>query len=869
MKKSTKRVVGAALAAVMICTSAPSVQINGLLPPLAVSTQAAETITVKSAQGWKESAWVEWGFDTSNKNIAGFAVSYSKDGSNFTSIDDNLIRRYNDGRFRADIIGLAKGTYTVKIEAKNSSNGVVASKTAQVTVEEHDRTGFAFSPKSRFDTSSNACGAYNADGTPKSGAEIIYITSKDDIDTVTSDGVTGLSNILQARDKRSTKPLIVRFIGKIEYSGSQLNSSGYIQVKPSKAYTNSNITIEGVGADAAVNFGFLLRYAGNVEIRNLAIHDFGDDGISLDTKNSDIWIHNNEIFYGVQGSGDKAKGDGATDVKNDSQYVTISYNHYWDGGKCSLCGMKGEGGDNFISYHHNWFDHSDSRHPRIRTMSVHVYNNYYDGNAKYGVGASEGSSAFVEGNYFRNCKYPTLQGSVGRDSDGSGGSLTLEDSNPVGAVKWYNNTIEDTIKDSDRLAWSLDHPGETAGNGDACKASFRNQDINYTTEARAKYNNFDINDSYVQGLASKIQSPADAKDTVTQYAGRTGGGDFKKAASFEFTRGVEDDKDHEINQTLRTKLTNYYKNDSISSEYVIASIGGAVNSSFTPEQPQTQATTEAQTETTTEAPTETTTSAPVDPMGGVKESFNDGYSFGGSGTLTQDSSYGGAYFTITGAAVGNGTNTVVIGGGAAAVNDSDTGATTNLVLPIPTYTSGKVTISGSVKPSTTSSGWTLMQVWGAGDEIVGVRTDGGKYGIRINKGTTVTTTGTAITTDKTAYTLVLDFDNHKANLTVGGKSTGDVDMTGTTADTIKFVTATASRNITVYPITVTSEGGSTIVKGDINLDGRVDAADVSLALQYIVGGVSLSADRIAMGDMNNDGRLTIVDAYMIKKQANQ
>ena len=55
-----------------------------------------------------------------------------------------------------------------------------------------------------------------------------------------------------------------------------------------------------------------------------------------------------------------------------------------------LCGMKSESGPNYITYHHNWFDHSDSRHARVRTMSVHMYNNYYDGNAKYGAEFNNG-----------------------------------------------------------------------------------------------------------------------------------------------------------------------------------------------------------------------------------------------------------------------------------------------------------------------------------------------------------------------------------------------------------------------------------------------------------------------------------------------
>ena len=82
--------------------------------------------------------------------------------------------------------------------------------------------------------------------------------------------------------------------------------------------------------------------------------------------------------------------------------------------------MKSESGPNYITYHHNWFDHSDSRHARVRTMSVHMYNNYYDGNAKYGAGSTMGSSLFIQNNYFRNCKNPMLSSNQGTDALGEG-----------------------------------------------------------------------------------------------------------------------------------------------------------------------------------------------------------------------------------------------------------------------------------------------------------------------------------------------------------------------------------------------------------------------------------------------------------------
>lgn len=90
------------------------------------------------------------------------------------------------------------------------------------------------------------------------------------------------------------------------------------------------MTLEGVGEDATVNgWGILVRSATNVEISNIGVMLFPDDGISLDTDNTNIWVHNCDIFYGTAGSdADQAKGDVSIDVKSDSKYVTLSYNHF-------------------------------------------------------------------------------------------------------------------------------------------------------------------------------------------------------------------------------------------------------------------------------------------------------------------------------------------------------------------------------------------------------------------------------------------------------------------------------------------------------------------------------------------------------------
>ena len=121
-----------------------------------------------------------------------------------------------------------------------------------------------------------------------------------------------------------------------------------------------------------------------------------------------------------------------------------------------------------VTYHHNWFDHSDSRHPRIRVATVHIYNNYFDGNSKYGVGTTKGSSAFVEANYFRNCKYPMMSSLQGTDALGDG---TFSGENG-GMIKAYNNKIEG----ADSIIYANSDAGTTAANStefDAYLASSR------------------------------------------------------------------------------------------------------------------------------------------------------------------------------------------------------------------------------------------------------------------------------------------------------------------------------------------------------------------------------------------------------------
>ena len=280
-----------------------------------------------------------------------------------------------------------------------------------------------------------------------------------------------------------------------------------------------------------------------------------DDGISMDTDNSNIWVHHMDMFYGKHGSGDHDKGDGAIDVKADSKLATVQYCHFWDTGKSNMFGMKSESGPNYLSFDHNWFDHSDSRHPRVRTMSVHVWNNYFDNVAKYGVGAATGSSVFVENNYFLKTKKPILSSNQGTDALGSG-TFSGEDG---GMIKAYGNYFDRSAKNF--RYYTQNTPASTGY--DAYETTTRDEKVpesETTRQGGTTYNNFDTSASVMYDYEpdEAVNVPA----VVTGYygAGRMNHGDF----TYTFKDNVGSDDDDSAYDTSLAALIDGYKPQMVS-----------------------------------------------------------------------------------------------------------------------------------------------------------------------------------------------------------------------------------------------------------------------------------------------------------------
>ncbi len=542
---------------VTISTTAGADVFNGSVASIAFAKKinTENSVQITEAQGWLESAYVKF---ADFSGATSYHV-YVKGGqySDFTKIDDQLIRSYGTYN-RADAMGLQAGDYAMKVVPVVDGIEVPAATTvSNLTVKAFNRDGYA-----HYNTTAGI-GAYNNDGTLKQDARIIYV-SKANAKTVSlemqvdnkgkMETRTGIQNIIQAYEKGvETRPLVVRVIGLLKKSDMDELGSSAIGLQVKGKGQNMNLTIEGVGSDATFHgFGVLVRACKYVELRNFGVMMHEEDGISFDTDNEHVWGHHLDIFYGKNKGGDKAKGDGSFDVKG-TFYCTVSDNHFWDSGKCNL-NSNGDEVD-YVTYRHNWYDHSDSRHPRVRkSKHLHVYNNYFDGNAKYGVGATTGSCIFVEKNYYRNCKYPMLiskQGSDIHNGVGSAadtkGTFSSEDG---GIIKAFDNYMTGQKSFEPYIAGDATY----SKHFDAYVVENRNDQVPaevVTLQGGTGYNNFDTASDF---YSYNPDAAADVPAIVTGHygAGRCNHGDFQ----YTFNNAAED-TNYDVILDLSNKLEAY------------------------------------------------------------------------------------------------------------------------------------------------------------------------------------------------------------------------------------------------------------------------------------------------------------------------
>ncbi|MDE6585911.1 MAG: InlB B-repeat-containing protein [Clostridia bacterium] len=383
-------------------------------------------LALSSYGGYEEGAYVE--FSTLN-GVSNYIVEYkskSSSDSKYVKIDSQLIRVNND-IVRADIVGISKGDYTIKVTAGS------VSVTTDVNVASYDRSGYAHFNIGKSDYK-DGIGGYNADGTPKSGAYIIYVTedTKNTVVCPWNSKIKGIVGILGNASK-ATKPVIVRIIGTVgaatwnekSYSGqitpdilientlgkdgaklskktysqadlikggfNTLNTSVYAELEglssqmrydSSKKEFDScwndcpisgakNVTVEGIGSDSKIfQWGMTWKKCFSIEVRNITFDDYTEDACSF---------------------------EGGTDADNadnfDSQRIWVHNNtfcegiNYWD-----VCNEQdkhdGDGSTDFkkcsyitISYNHYIKTHKTGLiggGDTHMTANVTFHHNFYD-----------------------------------------------------------------------------------------------------------------------------------------------------------------------------------------------------------------------------------------------------------------------------------------------------------------------------------------------------------------------------------------------------------------------------------------------------------------------------------------------------------
>ncbi|MFV2110708.1 polysaccharide lyase family 1 protein [Micromonospora sp. LOL_025] len=208
---------------------------------------------------------------------------------------------------------------------------------------------------------------------------------------------TNAADLLEHID--TVGPLVIQVTGRIAITSKQ-------GVRPNK-------TIVGVGNAEITGGGLDFYRSYNVIVRNINFTNAEDDAINVGQNSHHIWIDHNRFSGAV---------DGSVDIVRGADYVTVSWNHFDHADKSMLIGHSDgsastDVGRLKVSIHHNFFDNSRQRHPRVRFGEpVHVYNNYFLGNALYGVASTENAGVLVEGNYFRDVPHPLWSASGYADS---------------------------------------------------------------------------------------------------------------------------------------------------------------------------------------------------------------------------------------------------------------------------------------------------------------------------------------------------------------------------------------------------------------------------------------------------------------------
>lgn len=231
--------------------------------------------------------------------------------------------------------------------------------------------------------------------------------------TVRATTGTAIHTALCNRASSST-PIIIQVEGTINHGNTTKVSGASCNTAADKIELKeiSNITIIGVGNGAIFDqLGIHIRDSSNIIIQNVTVRNVkksgsplsnGGDAIGMESTVRNIWVDH----VSLEASGGEAEGfDGLFDMKDNVQYVTLSYSTLRNSGRGGLIGSsESDRSNSFITFHHNLYSNIDSRTPLLRGGIAHIYNNSYVGLHESGINSRAGAKAKVDNNYFKDSK---------------------------------------------------------------------------------------------------------------------------------------------------------------------------------------------------------------------------------------------------------------------------------------------------------------------------------------------------------------------------------------------------------------------------------------------------------------------------------
>ncbi len=235
------------------------------------------------------------------------------------------------------------------------------------------------------------------------GGDFVVVTTGEELNAI-------MRERKDSRFERNCPPLIIIVEGTLFFSEDQI-----MDVK--ETY---NLSILGAGTDAVIEgFGLNIYKSYNIIVRNIEFRNCPDDAVNIcNPITHHVWIDHCTFSDGNDVDPEADRHDGLLDIKQGAGYVTVSWNHFYNHRKTCLLGHsdknQAEDKDRLkVTYHHNWFDNTHSRHPRVRFGECHIFNNYYDnsqGGMSYGIASTQEAEVVVESNYFKNVQAPMYSG---------------------------------------------------------------------------------------------------------------------------------------------------------------------------------------------------------------------------------------------------------------------------------------------------------------------------------------------------------------------------------------------------------------------------------------------------------------------------